>query len=292
MKYALFNGSFYYIIEYFLYLYLKNTDIILYIICDKKIKEETQREFKKYFSIRYNVIFPKKNIFYITELEMYFLKNKIQNSTIIVDTETFKNKFFLSSLNKSNKIHLIYTANYLSTITNFSRELTFFDICHYNENENYNKKIFFDILNKPNLSENKNFISLKEIRMITIDQFKLNVLPLLKKLKNENTIILTDISSSLTIFLKTFSNIELKHEALPNLFEMFDTYIDCMLNNFDYSPRMILESYYLGKKVYYINNNKNDNAFKRYNDILNNDINKYFLNDDDLLIQRCLNCLI
>jgi len=290
ITYALFNGSFYYILEYFLYLYLKNIDINFYIICNKNLKNETEKKFKEYFSIRYNVNFP-KNVHYITEFEMLFLKNKIENSTIIVDTETFRNKYFLSLVNKNNKIHMIYTVNHLDTITNYKKELSSLNIYHYDENNNYNKKIFFNILKKPNIVENNNFISLKEIRSVSKNQFNSYILPLLKKLKNENTIILTDISSSLAIFLKTFSNIELKHEALPNLFEMFDTYIDCMLNNFDYSPRMILESYYLGKKVYYINNNKNDNAFKRYNDILNNDINKYFLNDSDLLIQRCLECI-
>ncbi len=289
IQYSLFNGSFYYIVEYFLYLYLKNADINFYITCDKNVKEETEKKFKEYFSIRYNINFPEKNIYYITELEIYFLKNKIQNTKIIVDTETFKNKFFQSVIDKNNQIHLIYTARYLETLQECKKILSELNIFHYNENDKYNKKIYFDILKKPEKEYNKNFISLKEFRSITINQFNSIIIPFIKTLENKKTIILTDVSSNLSKFINKNENIEIHYKALPNLFEMFDTYIDCMLNNFDYSPRMLLECFYLGKKVYYINNNKNDNAFKRYNDILNNDIKKYFLNDDDILIKRCLN---
>ena len=289
IQYSLFNGSFYYIVEYFLYLHFLNADINFYIICNKNLKNETEKKFKEYFSIRYNVNFPEKNIHYITELEMYFLKNKLQNTTIIVDTETFKNKYLQSSLDKNNNIHLIYTARYLETVQECKKILSELNIFHYNENDKYNKKIYFDILKKPEKEYNKNFISLKEFRSITINQFNSIIIPFIKTLENKKTIILTDVSSNLSKFINKNENIEIHYKALPNLFEMFNVYIDCMLNNFDYSPRMLLECFYLGKKVYYINNNKNDNAFKRYNDILNNDIKKYFLNDDDILIKRCLN---
>ena len=57
ITYALFNGSFYYILEYFLYLYLKNIDINFYIICNKNLKNETEKKFKEYFSVRYNEIY-------------------------------------------------------------------------------------------------------------------------------------------------------------------------------------------------------------------------------------------
>ena len=51
---------------------------------------------------------------------------------------------------------------------------------------------------------------------------------------------------------------------------------------------MILESYYFGKDIIYIDNNLNDGAKKRYLDIKNGNINKYILNSDDELIRTCL----
>lgn len=279
--FSLFNGSFYYILEYFLFLYVKNVDINLFLLDNKN--NNIKAEFKEYFNTKYNIPFPENNIHSMRIIDLFNIKKAEQN---IVDIETYSNPFIKKYIG-DNQIHLIYTARYKEFL---NEDMNKKNIFHYNENQEYNKKIYFEILKKPKISKKYSFMSLKEMRAVNIEQFDNRIYPYLKIIsQNRKTKILLDKNSRLSLHLKQYDDIICFYEAINNLFEEFDIYIDCMLNNFDYSPRMMLESYYLNKKVFYITNNKNDNALKRYNDIMSGNIMKYNLDENDVLIRRCLN---
>jgi len=77
-----------------------------------------------------------------------------------------------------------------------------------------------------------------------------------------------------------------KHKQ--NLFELFDTFVYYHANKyFDPRPRLMLESYFYGKKVLYYNiHNIKDGSYYRYKDLIKNGISHRFLTKDDEVIRQ------
>jgi hypothetical protein len=152
----------------------------------------------------------------------------------------------------------------------------------FEENNNYIKKLYLDGLRKPNYCDEATFINLKGLRCATSVQFKDLIYP--HVCKDKKVYVLVDDNKKYQ-YLDNYSNIQKIYNHLPNFFSKFNKYVDATLNTYDYSPRLILEAAYLNKEIVYINNGLNDGAFKRYNDIINGNINKYSISNEDIIIK-------
>lgn len=73
---------------------------------------------------------------------------------------------------------------------------------------------------------------------------------------------------------------------IPGLFCRFGTYIYIHTGFFDYSPRMFIESSYLGKNILYINEfGVDDGCEQRYLDHLDSNYDRYMFTEEDLVMR-------
>ena len=272
------NGSFWYILEYFLKTYELNEQTEFIFISNKNFNLNILKDCLEF---KYIVNIPLNNI---KILSYYELINHIKYISIVtLDIETYSDEF-IEKILKNKYICLLYTSNYKELIKDrYFKE----NIFHFAEGNTYIKKIYLDALKKPIKIKESVYVNLRGKRIVSIDQFNEKIKPVLDKINKGKLILIDNNNSMFSRYLK-YLGIETFDQMLFDIHNQFDTYIDCALNVFDYSPRMILESYYFGKDVIYIDNNLNDGAKKRYLDIKNGNINKYMLNSDDELIRTCL----
>ncbi len=272
------NGSFWYIFEYF----LKTSEIYnqteFIFVSNKKVDFN---ELKECLELRYSISIPFDKI---VVLNYRGLAEYIKNiHSIVLDIDTYSDKFIEKVL-KGKYICLLYTANCSRLINDkyFQK-----NIYHFAESDMYVKKIYFDALRIPSKIKEGVYVSLKERRSVSIEQFNERIKPILDKIDKKKLALVDNINSVFSKYLRSV-NIDTIDCALNNIHSQFDTYIDCMLNNFDYAARMILESYYFGKNIVYIDNGLSDGAKKRYQDIKSKSIDKYSLKYSDEIIKECL----
>lgn len=165
------------------------------------------------------------------------------------------------------------------------------NIIRYNECSiigpvNYVRPIYFDLLRKPRYSEEAIYLHLAGVRFIELLDYLKWVLPLIP----DKRIILSYPKSQKDQFFYLQDNPNIEHYIghVPNLFEKFDTYFYILLSGHDYSPRMILESAYLGKKIIHLNRTNNESGYQRYLDAVNGEFEKYRLNENDKLLRNFL----
>lgn len=271
------NGSFWYILEYFLKTYELNEQTEFIFISNKNFNLNILKDCLEF---KYIVNIPLNNI---KILSYYELINHIKYISIVtLDIETYSDEF-IEKILKDKYICLLYTSNYKELIKDrYFKE----NIFHFAEGNTYIKKIYLDALKKPIKIKESVYVNLRGKRIVSIDQFNEKIKPVLDKINKGKLILIDNNNSMFSRYLK-YLGIETFDQMLFDIHNQFDIYVDCALNAFDYSPRMILESYYFGKNIIYIDNNLNDGAKKRYLDIKNGNINKYILNSDDELIRTC-----
>jgi len=264
-----FNGNIFYHFEYFIFLLKRGVDVRL-------------------------VYTPGYDIEYIISVmeDRYDLKglsyrNRIFNDGITRTSNVITNTKVLYDVKgeiKADKIHLVNTwasYYYKDDIGKYKQDK---NIIEYNEcpligDVNYLRPIYFDLLKKPNISEDRVYLHLSGVRKINFREYVKYVLPIIKGRK-----VLVSYPESQKdefFYLKT-SNVESYISHVPNLFEKFNTYFYILLHGKDYSPRMLIESTYLGKEIIYIN--RTQNLSNRYKDCLCKEIEKYRMSENDKLL--------
>lgn len=273
------NGSFWYIFEYFLKTYELNKQTKLVFVSSKKFDIGSLRE---YLDFKYTVNIPYDNI---TVLNYYELINYVKLTPVVVlDIETYSDEY-VEKILRDKYTCLLYTSNFNKLMKNrYYKE----NIFHFAEDERYIKKIYFEALRIPERVDEGVYVNLRGKRAVSIEQFNEKIKPILDKIDKRKLILVDNINSLFSKYLNHI-NINTFDCILYDIQYRFDTYVDCMLNNYDYAPRMILESFYFNKSIIYIDNNLNDNAKKRYVNVKSGDISKYILTSDDDLIRMCLN---
>lgn len=110
-----------------------------------------------------------------------------------------------------------------------------------------------------------------------------------KQLPKHDKLLVYSLNDS--VFNNPKINIEFHATHIFNFFDKFTKYAYVLPFGMDYSPRLLIECKYLGKEILYYREKivAPDGGTKRYNDILNNNIDKYQLTIDDEIIQRFLN---
>jgi len=272
------NGSFWYIFEYFLKTYELDKRTKFIFVSNKKFDLNSLKE---YLDFKYIIDIPYENIIILNYYELINYVKLI--STVVLDIETYSDEY-IEKILMDKYICLLYTSNFSKLMKDRYYKKNIF---HFNEDEKYIKKIYFDILKVPERIDEGVYVNLSGKRVVSIEQFNEKIKPVLNKINKRKLILVSDINSLFSKYLD-YIGINTFDRILYDIQYQFDTYVDCALNVFDYSPRMILESHYFGKDVIYIDNGLNDGAKKRYLDIKNRDINKYKLKSDDDLIRTCL----
>jgi len=109
-------------------------------------------------------------------------------------------------------------------------------------NYNYNRKIYFDGLRNTDCNENTAFILANGERRISEDYVEEYLSPKYKD-KYDKIILVSNYKLEVQKPFIWYNTL-----YLPDLFN-YKTFIYCGSNNYDYSPRMLLESIYLNKEI-------------------------------------------
>ena len=220
------------------------------------------------------------------KFSMYKLSRNVFDK-VITNTKVFHN---LNGEIIGNEMHIVHTWASFSKEYKTKLDILFDgrkNIIFYNENKlcgevNYIRPIYLKLLKKPRVSEDNVFLHIAGIRRITLTEFIKFVRPKLPI--NKKVIVSYPESQDSTFsYLKKINNVEVYKNHVPKLFERYNTYFYIMLHSMDYSPRMIIENYYFKKKLIFVNVK---GYHQRLSDILNCDIEKYHLTDNDLLIRN------
>jgi hypothetical protein len=165
------------------------------------------------------------------------------------------------------------------------------NVIRYNEcpligDVNYRRPIWFNLLKDYEYCDEAVYLHLAGVRCIELIDYLKWVKPLLP----EKKIILSYPESQKDQFYYLQNNPDIEHYVghVPDLFSKFDTYFYILIRGYDYSPRMILESAYMGKKIIHINRTDNTSGYSRYLDAINGEWKKYDLKEDDKLIRNFL----
>ena len=281
-KWHPFNGNIFNNFEYFIFLLKKGIDVKLYIVSN----EITLDSILFVMNDRYNledVDYNDHIIFSYDELPIKQFDLVIINSKTIYDLDTDFD---------ANEIHLVntwasYFEEFRERVEKFCKNKS--NIIVYNEcnlcgETNYIRPIYIDLLKKPKESEDNIFLHVSGVRGITLIEFLKFVAPRMNKR------IITSFPENQNEsmdFLTNLDNVDVYTNHIPGLFSKFDTYFYIMLRSIDYSPRMLIECSYLNKEIIFVDKTNTDHGgVKRYNDILNGDIDKYLLTENDKLVKR------
>lgn len=279
-----FNGNIFNHFEYFIFLLQHKASVQLHLISDGCV---SLNDILNIMEDRYNlncIDYKKFITFNYSENIVLKYDRVITNSKTIYD---------LNFNIDANEIHLVHTwasynSPYKEKINSFIRNK---NIISYNENQlvgriNYIRPIYFELLKIPTNSANDIFLHLSGVREINFSNFVKYIYPL-KDINQKIIISLPKSQIKSMDFFKKISFVEIYEDHVPNLFEKFNTYIYILLKGFDYSPRMLVECFYLNKKIIFLNKtNINHGGVSRYEDILNNNISKYKLTKNDLLLKN------
>lgn len=270
------NGNIFNHFEYFIYLLTKGVDVQLVFTDSCGITEILDIMDDRYMK-------PVSNY-----RDFIRTDGKIRGDRLITNTKVMLD---IKQEVESEEIHLVDTwASY------YNREeiegcIKGKNVIRYNEcpiigEVNYTRPIWFDLLKVSNKCENAVYLHLAGVRCIELIDYLKWVRPLIKDRK----IIISYPKTQIDQFFYLQKNPKIDHYVghVPNLFEKFDTYFYILLRGHDYSPRMILESSYMGKKIIHLNRTDNTSGYKRYLDAINCEWDKYNLKDDDKLLRNFL----
>ena len=286
------NGSFFYILDYYLYLITECKENVYFIgIADADYRPYMFNLIKT----RYTLMIPSNNFMFLqvnyTNTQNHAPNlNKIYHQLLsfridisLTNVETMR---FLNGVLPSKQV-LIQGTHYttaIKDIINLNRE----NYKIFEENNNYKKKLYMKRVKRPqHVATNTGFVNLKGLRYINDEEFKQYIIPYYDNLNKLYVFGDKNLKYKYE-YLSSYSNIQVLYDNPLNLFELFDTYIDITLHTFDYSPRMLIESAWFNKKIVYIDTGKEDGAKIRYNDIMNNDWRKYILNSEDEIIKEMI----
>lgn len=160
------------------------------------------------------------------------------------------------------------------------RNVTLYNECPECGEVNYTRPIYFDLLKKPVVSDDAVYLHISSnSRGVTAGEYINYIKPHIGDRKT--------ITSCTEEQYKKMFFIQNKHIShIKGLFSKFDTYLYILLKTKDYSPRMIMESKYLGKDIIYINTVRNTTSVNRYNDCMSNNLEKYHMRDSDPLLRN------
>ena len=288
------NGSFFYILDYYLYLTNECKKDIYFI----GISEYDYRPFM------FDVIFKRYNVPIITNKYIWISLAGLERTTDIC-LDLTKVLYKLVSFRIATCLLNIETLQFLNGImpaklvliqgthntNDINNKLDLYQKNYvlFEENDKYTKKLYLQRLkyNSHSLNNNTGFVNLKGLRYINRDDFEQHIQPYLYNLNKLYVLGDKNLKSNYDYLFK-YDKIEMIYDNPADFFSLFDVYIDITLNTFDYSPRMLIEAAWFNKKIIYIDNDREDGAKKRYNDIINNNIDKYILNQDDDIIKLFL----
>jgi hypothetical protein len=271
------NGNIFYHFEYFIFLLQRGVDVRLVFTPDYDISE-----ILPVMEDRYNL----DNIDYKSRIYtdgIVKAPNLITNTKVLLD---------LCGNIRSENIHLVNTwaSIFYKDEIKLYKKRNIRNIIEYNEcpeigRVNYIRPIYFDLLRKPKQVEKATFLHLSGVRHIDTREYIKYVFPIVGK---EKVIISYPKSQEEEFYFLGLSNIESYVGHVPNLFEKFDAYFYILLRGRDYSPRMLVESAYMGKKIIYINKMDNESSKSRYKDCLDGNFKKYEMNENDILLRNFL----
>lgn len=184
------------------------------------------------------------------------------------------------TLIRAKEIFIFNTWNsFENKIKKNDKRVKIFNECEMCGDVNYFRKLYFKAFKKPSNVENNIFVHLPNVRIPSEEEFT----KIYESFNNyEQILIYTDREIE---YLNKFEDIKVYNEHIFNFFNRFNRYAYVLPNGQDYSPRLLLEAKYLNKEIlYYRNIIENDGGFKRYNDILSDNILKYELNENDDII--------
>lgn len=282
------HGTVISLLEYFLFLRKLNINIYLIIITEKNNRSNILSQYDALINDRYNIDFNWKQNIIWSDSNIGLIRykfNHLLSTYHIYDTS----RLFLVA----NQYHLIHDYN-----SQYITEFKYNDkIIHYNEREDicadisyikYTKKIWLDGLKSFNSCDSSYLINMTACnKSINEEMFINHILPIIK---NNKLIIVGKIyNMSEPSFFYKYPNIIRLKEHPKNFFSLFDKYIYFSIEDNDYSPRLIIECKYLNKKIIPLQLKESKDGFNyRYDDVLNNNIEKYKLNKTDEIIQQFL----
>lgn len=271
------NGNIFYHFEYFIFLLERGIDVRLVFTPGYDITE-----ILSVMEDRYN-------------LDGIDYKSRIYTDGITDAPNLITNTKVLLDLNgeiKAEKIHLVNTwASYFfrDSIDEYkkrnSKNIIEYNECPEVDIVNYIRPIYFKLLKKPKKVEEAIYLHLSGVRHISLREFIKYAFPIIGKQK---VIVSYPESQEKEFDFLCLSNIESYIGHVPNLFEKFDTYFYILLRGRDYSPRMLIESAYMGKRIIYINKMDNESSKRRYRDCLNYNFDKYNMTENDKLLRNFL----
>ena len=270
------NGNIFNHFEYFIYLFMNYVDVNLVFTPTCNVEEILNIMEDRY------------------DLNRITYRDHIRNDGVIRGDRVITNTKVLCDIQgqlEAEEIHLVDTwASYYNReeINHYIRNK---NVIRYNECQligevNYKRPIWFDLLRKPQDEDDAVYLHLAGVRCIELLDYLKYVKPLLKDRK----VVLSYPESQVDQFYYLKDNPDITHYVghMPRLFEKFDTYFYILIRGYDYSPRMILESAYMGKKIIHLNRTNNTSGYQRYLDAINGDYMKYDLTDNDKLIRNFL----
>jgi hypothetical protein len=249
------NGSLFYCFEYYKFLLDNNKDIVF--IIHKSKNNKILDIFKNKYLLNENDL---KNVIFTNSIKEIFKYTNNIDKILFLDTRSYKNNY-----------PLIRTKN----------------IYLYANNDNYNKP-------KSKNIKIYGYYDYQKFQYSTLLKFYFNIYPEIKKSKNNYFIssTLKNIDEKISEkFTNKYSN---KYEKdvnnhLNNLFENFNTLV-YIHSTLDTNNRIIIESAFYNKKIEFIDDcNIIDSSNIRYEDAINNNIKKYYLTLDDILIKDFIN---
>ena len=254
--------------EYFIKIYEYNKDIKLLLL---KTTSNAANEMISIFKNRYDLSDVKGFEENILVIDFKYLLKNIFDKLLVIDLITIsktrglvraKEIIVISNINKS-----------LEDIDNYRYSSELYNVKYYGEmpfhykDSNYKMKFLFDKFKDLKKVEEGIYVNIPDYNKIdSLDKYAL--------------------VESLNLPQKPLIFKDGKHRN--NLFEKFDTYLYYHINGwFDPHPRLIIECFFYGKEIIYINNLQiKDGSYYRYRDLLENGIGERELTKDDEIIQQ------
>lgn len=277
-RYNVIDGNLPTIID--LYIFLKKLGINVWCILFSDDTDKSNINFseilEKCFYNRYNENDYKiiKRIKYIKYKKVNdILKlNLVKYDISIMTDKTFFNTIRLSAILPTYNYFILNSWFSFYFKNEYPDNTTIFNENYLCGQVNYNKKTYKESLKNYIDNQNKMFILANGERRLTQDE----LYEIKEKYKNYKLVLCQDKIDNLDV-----SGFNLFDISMP-LFD-YSTYLYVPTKTYEFAPRMLLESIYLGKKIKYYKYPENKN--KRFLDIINNNIDQYLLTENDEIIQ-------
>lgn len=267
-----YSGNIFYQFEYYIYLLKKGVDVGLVFTpsCDVPRILEIMRD-------RYNL----DDIDYMSGIStdgVITAPNVITTTKVVYD---------LNGNIDAENLYVVDTWASYYYMDDINRMLSGKNVKRYNESKicgdtNYIRPIYFDILKKPSVCDDAIYLHIAgKARHIFVGDFIRHISDIIR---DRNVVVSYTKEQEHQLYFLNQPNITRYIDHVPNLFEKYNTYMYVLLRGFDFSPRMMVESHYLGKDIIYIDGTQHRSAYGRYQDCMNDDIEKYRMTDNDILI--------